>query len=1062
MRTLTSALLATLAASASAQADFTKEPTLYLVGYSHLDTEWCWNYRHCILDCIPRTLSENFALFEKYPDYTFNWTGAKRYEFMKEYYPAQYAKLKEYVAKGRWVVTGSGWDECDANVPSPESIVRQVLYSNRFFQKEFGKTSNNYLVPDVFGFPASLPTILAHCGIKGMSTCKLTYGAGAAVPIPFNVGSWVGPDGSSIIAALNCLSYHTTVSEDLSNSATMLARVADTRQKSGLQLDFSYYGIGDEGGAPDEKSVQWVERSKHGTGPLKVIAGAADEMFDAVKPEQKAQMARYQGDLLLTQHSAGTATSGATMKRWNHRNELLADAAERAASAAAAMTGAEYPQARMTDAWTRFLGGQMHDILPGTSIPNAYALAWNDQIVALNESADVTTTAVGQIAQAMDTRAKGTSVVVYNALSVDRQDVVEADLPQFSGNVRVYGPDGREAPSQRQGTKVLFLAKAPSVGFAAYDIRPSGAATLASPTLKVSPQGLENGRYRVRIDAHGDVASVFDKRAGKELLSAPVRLAFLYQKPVKHPAWNMDWTDQQKDPEGYVDGPAKISVVESGPVRVALRIEREARGSKFSQIVRLSAGGDRLEFLDTIDWRSQECSLKAVFPLTVANPLATYNWEVGTVQRGNDAEKFYEGPSHRWFDLTQPDSSYGVSVLNEAKYGSDKPNDNTLRLTLLYTPGVRDNFQHQGTGDWGRHEILYALSGHNGDWRTGNTQIEAARLNQPLMAFSVPAHAGRLGRSFSFVRVSTPQVSVAALKKAEDSNDLVVRMFELSGQAAKDVQVTFPSAVTDIHEVNGQEQPMAASDIRPAVNGFTVDMAPYHPRAFAVRLGTKAERFALAKTVKLPFDTDVTSTEGGMSDGAFTRDGKSLPAELLPKNFASGGVPFQLGTLQGKALNAVSCHGQTIPVPASGALYFLAASAQGDQLATFTSGNQKSSITVQAWDGFVGQWDTRLWEGATEDEQASGWRHKLLGIKPGFVKPSPIAWYADHRRLPDGGNDPYRFCYLFRYCVKIPKGAKTVTLPNVPEIKILAATVMPSELDAKATRPLFDTLEGHS
>ena len=849
----------------------TQTPTAYLVGYSHLDTEWCWTYRHSILDCVPKTLTENFALFEKYPDYTFNWTGSKRYRFMKEYYPQDYARLKEYVRKDRWAVTGSAIDECDANVPAPESIIRQVLYGNRFFKREFGVESNNYLVPDVFGFPASLPSTLAHAGLKGMSTCKLSYYPDTSAPIPFNVGRWIGPDGASIVGALNCQSYHTQVREDLSLGKTLLPRIEDERAKSGLALDYTYYGQGDEGGSPGEESVRWVEQSKRGKGPVRIVTGPADRMFDDLTPAQRAALPSYAGELLISKHSAGTATSGATIKRWNHRNELLADAAERAATAARLLAATPYPQARLTDAWERFLGGQMHDILPGTAIPQAYAFAWNDQIVALNESADVVRASVGAVARGMDTRVKGQAVVVYNPLATPRADVVEADLNVGKSPVRVFGPDGREVPSQVQGGKLLFLARIPSLGFATYDIRhpsplgvvPALRKPLAKPSpltpsqnLRVTSNSLENARYRVRLDAHGDVASVFDKRLRRELLAAPARLAFLYQKPTRHPAWNMDWNDQKKEPEGYVDGPAKITVLERGAVRVALKIEREARGSKFVSVVRLSAGGDRVEFLHTVDWRSAECSLKQTFPLAAANPKATYDCGIGTVQRGNDYEKLYEGPSQRWFDLTDAGGGYGASVLSEAKYGSDKPDDRTLRLTLLYTPGVRDNYQHQGTGDWGRHEIQYALVGHAGDWRQGRTPDEAARLVQPLMPFAVASHAGTLGRSLSLVQVGAPSVGVMAMKKAEDSDETIVRVLERDGKPVSNVRLAFARPVLSARTVDGQEHPLPDA-VRVQNGAILLDLKAYAPPRHRGSLrsgdGSSWSRDAeLSRTILLP------------------------------------------------------------------------------------------------------------------------------------------------------------------------------------------------------------------
>ncbi|MES2460730.1 MAG: glycoside hydrolase family 38 C-terminal domain-containing protein [Armatimonadota bacterium] len=1039
--------------------DLTKERVLYVTTYSHLDTEWCWTYRDSIREYIPSTLAQNFALFEQYPNYTFNWTGAIRYQFMKEYYPDEYRRLKKYVAAGRWIPTGSAWEENDAIVPSPESIIRSVLYSNRFFKREFGVTSNQYMMPDTFGFPASLPTILAHCGLKGFSTKKLTYGAGAAAGVPFNIGRWIGIDGQSVVAALNPGDYRTKVTQDLSQSPSWLKRLDENGRQSGVFADYMYHGAGDLGGAPGPESAAWLEKSLAGTGPVRIQARGADDLFSAITPALARRLPAYKGDLLLIQHSAGSINSGAAMKRWNHRNELLADAAERAAVTANLLLPGSYPTERLTDGWLRFIGGQMHDILPGTSIPQAYEFAWNDQILALNQFADVATEGIGTVTDAMNTQSKGIPLVVFNPLSFARQDVVEAtiSLPGRAG-VRVFGPDGKEKPSQiieRDGnnTKIIFLATVPSIGCAVFDVRPAVSPVKAFSQLKVTPETLENARYRVRLNAGGDVASIFDKKAKHEMLSQPVRLAFLQEKPQQHPSWNMDWEDRQKPPVGYVDGPARVSIAENGPVRVALRIEREARGSRFVEIVRLSAGeaGDQVEFLTEVDWRTGECSLKAVFPLTVANREATYNWEVGTVQRGNNDPKKYEVPAHRWFDLTAPDKQYGVSVLTEAKYGSDKPTDDTLRLTLLYTPGVRNSFQHQATQDWGNHSIRYALQGHTGDWRAGNTQSQAARLNQPLLAFQTTSHRGSLGKVFSLLRVSSAQAVVAAVKKAEDSDEVIVRLLEQNGLPARNLRLAFATPILSIREVNGQEQAIPRTGKAILQNGALVfDMAGYRPRAFALKLGTMPARLTsptrpINQPISLPFDTDVTSTEKGQHDGAFDPDGSTIPGELLPRALRSGGVPFVLGPAGGGAKNAVTCAGQSIVLPQKSSagkrrIYLVAAAYGGDTPAIFSVDGKPILRTIQDWGGFIGQWHNRVWEGKVPTT-GSSWPNALAGITPGYIKRDPVVWYANHKRLNDGTNDAYRFCYLFRYAFDVPPGAKTVTLPNNKRIRILAATV---------------------
>jgi alpha-mannosidase len=1054
---------------ASKPVDFSKDHTLYVIGYSHLDTEWRWSYPQVIREFLPNTLHDNFALFEKYPDYIFNWTGSNRYRLMKEYYPEDFKKLKAYVAAGRWFPNGSNVEEGDVDMPSEESIIRQILYGNQFYRREFGVASDEFMIPDCFGFPASLPSIFAHAGLTGFSTQKLTWGS--AVGIPFNVGVWEGPDGQSVIAALNPGSYTSSINDDLSNDQGWIGRVNDDGAKSGVFVDYSYFGTGDRGGAPGEDSVKWMEKSLKGAGPLQVRAAKANEMFDKITPDQRAKLPRYKGDLLLTHHSAGSLSSQAAMKRWNRKNELLADAAERASVAADWLGSAPYDRARLSDAWLRFLPGQFHDLMAGTALPKSYEFAWNDQVLALNEFAGVLNQAAGGVVRGLDTRAKGVSLVVYNPLSIARQDVVEASV-LFPGGVpkgvRVVGPDGKEVPSQLgpqdgNSVKVLFLANAPSVGFATYDVRPAGSPGKSNRALKVTASGVENARYRVTLNSAGDIASIFDKAAKKEMLASPARLAFLHENPAEYPAWNMDWEDQSKPPRAYVDGPATIKVVEDGPVRAAIQVERTANGSHFIQTIRLAGGeaGNRVEIANNIDWKSQECALKAVFPLTVANPEATYNWELGTIQRSSNDPKKFEVPSHRWFDLTDTSGQYGVSVLDDCKYGSDKPDDNTVRLTLLYTPGVRGGYQDQATQDWGRHEFVYALQGHIGDWREGNTQWEASRLNQPLIAFQTPAHDGPLGTAFSLLNVNSPQVSVEALKKAEDSDEVIVRFNELSGKPAQNVRFAMAAPILSAREVNGQEQPLGGATVLDGKLAFSMDA--YRPRAFALKLGPAPSRFLAPQSVPLdlPYDTSVTSSAPGQTDGKFDSVGNALPAEMLPAAIGVNGVVFRLGPTGTGQKNAVTAAGQTLTLPAGKErrLYFLAASTGSDTPATFQIDGKPTTLNIQSWDSPVGQWDTRLWKGEVR-ELTYDWPNPIAGLTPGYIKRTPVAWYSDHKRLANGQNDPYGFCYLFQYAIPVPDSAKAVQLPSNASVRIIAASVAQNpNADTLPAQPLYDVLD---
>jgi alpha-mannosidase len=403
----------------------------------------------------------------------------------------------------------------------------------------------------------------------------------------------------------------------------------------------------------------------------------------------------------------------------------------------------------------------------------------------MNQFAGIMTSATSAVASGLNTQTKGAAIVVYNPLNIPREDVVEATVSFPNGvpkAVRVVGPDGNDVPAQLTDSKVLFLARAPSAGFVVYDVQ-TAEAPLAS-TLKVTESSLENNRYRVSVNGSGDVSSIFDKRINRELLSAPIRLAISTDSPRQWPAWNMDFEDEQRAPRAFVTGPVKVRVAENGPVRVALEVVRETEDSKFVQTISLAAGdaGNRVEFSNVIDWNTKQANLKATFPFTSTNKLATYNWDIGTIQRPNAEERQFEVASHQWIDLTDGSGAYGATVLTDCKNGSDKPDDKTLRLTLVRTPGTRGAYADQTTQDLGHHEIVFGVAGHSGDWRQSQTDWQAYRLNQPLVAFQSPSHPGTLGRDFSLLKLNHDRIRVLALKKAELSDEVIVRLVEMDGK----------------------------------------------------------------------------------------------------------------------------------------------------------------------------------------------------------------------------------------------------------------------------------------
>lgn len=1148
----------------SEKPDLTKQPTLYVVGYAHLDTEWRWEYPQVIDEYIRKTMEDNFKLFDKYPHYVFNFSGANRYRFMKEYFPADYAKVKMYVAQGRWFPAGSSMEEGDVNAPSAEAIIRQILYGNDWFRTEFGKASAEYMLPDCFGFPASLPTILAHSGVKGFSTQKLVWGSSANAGgleslektpegTPFNVGVWVGPDGESVLAGLNPGAYSGGIYTDLSKPfplppanpafAEIDKKIGDLEQKfqqaqqekkplddkdvstyyelstersalqkgqkdqdleihqadwasrvmlngkvSGLFTDYHYFGTGDIGGAPREDSVKLLEAivtqgtakipnnwflqgghsksgdggEKVGDGPVHVISATAEQMFLNITPAEEAALPRYTGEMELTNHSAGSLTSQAYQKRWIRQEEILADAAEKSSIAAEWLGGRPYPQHRLNDAWTLAMGAHFHDIAAGTATPRSYNFAWNDDVIAMNQFAGVLTNASEAVAASLNTQAKGIPVVVFNPLNIAREDIVEAN-PKFpnglSKSVVVTDPEGKQIPAQISNGKVIFVASLPSVGYAVYDVQPVDSSADTASSLHVSESEMENEYYRVKLNQDGDVSSIFDKRTNKELLAAPARLALSYDNPEQWPAWNMDWTQEQAKPTGYVSGPAQIKVIENGPVRVAIQVSRETAGSRFVQTISLSAGdaGKRVEFGNVIDWNTRESNLKATFPLTASNEMATYNWDIGTIQRPTANPKKFEIPSHQWIDLTDMTGQYGATILTDDKNGSDKPNDNTIRLTLIRTPGIAGGYADQATQDIGHHEFVYGIVGHSAGWRDAQTDWQAQRLNTPLIAFETSKHDGAQGRVFSLLKVSNPRIRVLAVKKAEHGDEVIVRLVELDGKPQSDVHVSFASPISSAREVNGQEQPVGQATVTDGA--LITSFGGYQPRTFALKLNASTTKVAEVQStpVALHYNLATASEDGEHSTGGFDGKGDTLPAEMLPSQIAFNGVLFQLATAKTGTPNAVAAKGQKIALPSGtfNRVYVLAASSDGDQKAAFEVGSKKTELNIQDWGGFIGQWDDRQWSSNDAVHDNYG---EMVGLKPGFIKRADLVWYASHHHDAAGKNVAYAYSYLFGYTIDLPSGARTIQLPNNDKIKILAISVANENPELQPAQPLYDVL----
>ena len=1055
------------------QAD---KPVLYVVGTAHLDSQWNWTVQDTIRRYIAATFLDNFKLFERFPHYAFNYEGAIHYMWFKEYYPEAWTTLQKYVANGRWRLSGSWINAADVNVPSPESLMRQALYGKRFFRREFNRVSQDVFLPDCFGFGFALPSVAAHSGLQAFSTQKLTWGS--SVPIPFAIGRWKGVDGSEVVAALNPRDYVTRIRSDISADPKWsddLTPIGGNRR-----VGFRYFGTGDIGEAPDADSVGWLERAiTNPTGGAEVRSTSADQLSRDLTPAERAALPVYEGELTMKTHGVGCYTSQAALKRFNRMNELLADAAERAAVAAEWAAGAPYPADRLREAWLRVLWHQFHDDLTGTSIPQAYGFSWNDELVSANQFASVLERAVGDVAGMLDTRSTGIPLVVFNPISASRHDPVEASV-KWPGappaSVRVVDRStGLEVPAQLVGrtggdARILFLADMPGVGYKVFDVR-AGSSSSSAASLTVTPASLENARYRVGVDANGDIASVVDKEARRELLKAPSRLEMRNDPSPDKPAWRILWDTVNSAPREFAAAPA-VRVAERGPVRITLEITRKAAGSTIVQRVSLLQGGDRVDVENTIDWRSPNTLLKASFPFAASNAKATYDLGLGTIERGNNTPDHYEVPAQKWADLTDASGTFGAAVLNDSKYGWDKPANDVLRLTLLHTPLPRAS-AYQRSQDLGVHRFTYAIAGHAGDWRAGRVPARAAALNQPLIAFQTTTHAGQLGRNFSLVSLDDQdgQVAIVALKRAEESDELIVRLQERYGRRAS-ARLKFAGPVAEVREINAAEEPVGAFPA--AGDAVVVDFKPYQPRTLAVRLRPSAVPRPAAPSaapLELPYNLDGISNDDNRDDGDFDGKKQTLAGELLPTALRLNNVPFTFGSGAAGAPNVLIPRGQSVMVPPGRDRVYVIAAAIGSDVPTRFRARTKAGartipidLVVGEWEGPVGRWftplvDTRLFrEVVVPPMRGQSWTQEAIQadlvvgvdpatgvvqgidqIRPAYLKRDEIAWVGTHRHSPSG-NQPYIPSYLFAYAIDLPAGTTALELPDDQRLRILAIT----------------------
>lgn len=1026
-----------------------EEKRIYTVSTAHLDATWRWELKDIIKKHLPDTIRNNFYLLQSVPGYTFNFQGAYRYHLIEEYYPDLFEQIKDYVRHGQWHVSGSAYENGDANLPSPEALFRNILFGNQYFKEKFGKQSKDLFLPDCFGFGAALPGVIRHANLLGLTTQALARGG--AYSCPFDIGVWQGVDGSKVFACTDARS-HRHQFKHVRTDPSVQEKLAQNKAAGSVPWTLHLHGNGDKDGSPTLTSAFAVSRAvaTNEKGPIKVYSAASDQIFQdlaALPAEERAQLPVCENELVTTSHGVGSYTSRTLSKRLNRKNEILADMAERTAVAASYLTQYAYPRKAFNEAWKRVITHQLHDDLGGTSKREVYNRAWDDYVKSLLMFRTELTGAAGAVANELDTSfVQGVALIVSNSVAAPRRDAVRARVHMLENSpyVKVFDKDGKEVNSQvcaKRGKSfdIVFCASVPSLGYTVYDVRPSGTKCSLDSDLNVTEHALENGKYRLRFNKNGDIGSVVDKELERELLDKPIKFALLKDiGALNAPAWELRYEDVMNEPAAYAHSPV-FNIVANGPAEAAIEITRTANGSTFVQRVSLTTGGRFLSVENVVDWQSRRTLLKLQFPFTAKNEMAVYDLGLGTIARPTNTKQLYEVPAQKWADLSSEQEDFGISVFSDSRYGWDKPDDHTLRLTCMHTPaGAFTKETRQDLQDLGTNRFGFALFSHSGDYTMG-TQLQSEFYAYPLTAYQTTAkRKGPYGAVYSFGESNDRGVLIRAVKKAEDTDELIVRVNEGIGLRHKEVTLRLGDGIESAREVYASEEPLRDAVVQDGALLFNIER--YEVKTFALTLTKPVKKGAKERFEKLdlPFNADVITDNQNRQSAIMAASGTSLPLALFPESVTCGGVTFKLGR-ECRPYNALIPREQTIPLPQGyHKLYLLAASVRGDKPITFLVDHKPRIVTIHDFAEPVGQWE-------------------LYGMaqKTRVKNDAVPALEFTHTHSPEDDNygEPAEF---FLYEIDIKNG-KELKLPYENTVVILAMTAVKKFSATKLVTTLTDT-----
>ena len=773
---------------AELQRRFPPQGEVAMTGHAHIDLAWLWPYEETRRK-LRRSFSTALALMQAAPEFRFNQSTAHYYAQLEEDDPALFAAIRERVAAGQWEPIGGLWVEPDTNMPCGESLARQILYGQRYFERAFGQRHRVCWLPDCFGFSPALPQLLRQGGIDSFLTIKVTWSE--TNTFPHDLFWWEGLDGSRVLAHTfdNPVNGYNGEARPGCVAPTWANFRAKTRHPETLLA----IGYGDGGGGPTPQGIDNERLMRELPALPRARWARVDEFFARAHAGAAASDATptWRGEIYLELHRA-TLTTQSGVKRRHRRAEAALLTAETAASLAH-LLGAPAPQS-LEPQWRVLLKNQFHDILPGSSVREVY----------------------------QDAEAELDGVIAAGRAEQQRAlEAIAGKLPKggLDDALIVVNPSLSTRPLRLTLDDGAFVAADATIPPLAITV--VSRAALAPPAgLSIDKRRLENATLRVEIGDDGSIASLIHKPTQREALAGRGNQLWLYpqDKPRAWDAWDVEEDYARRGEEWR--GLDSIAIVEDNPHRVALRVERSWRLSRIVQTYALAANGRRLDIDTFIDWRDRRVLLRSLTPASVRAERASFECAFGVVMRPTHRntswdEAQFEVAGHRFADLTEP--GFGLALLNDAKYGHSA-RDNVLGLSLVRSPVLPDPL-----ADEGEQRFAYALMPHAGAWHEGGVREEAEDLNQPLL---VSPARGLAPRTFAPLGGDGLAAGLGALKPAEDGDGLILRVYEPAGARGR-FALRLPDGWRDAGPIDLLEQPGA-----PKAEGW---LSPFEVRSWRLR-----------------------------------------------------------------------------------------------------------------------------------------------------------------------------------------------------------------------------------